>query len=219
MTTLRKGLPPLPARMMALPVDERGYPVPFFVQWIDGKPDFRVADSRKAFDARKNGKCWICGQPIYPKRGAFVIGPMCSVNRVSSEPPSHRECAEFSAKACPFLTRPGAVRREAGFTDETKTKMEMPAGVMLAHNPGVTLVWVSATWKPFKVDNGYLWNIGEPVSADWYCQGRTATRAEVDAAFDKGLPHLYEVASEGGEEEIVQLNKMYEIALKLLPAA
>lgn len=29
----------------------------------------------------------------------FVVGPMCELNRISGEPPSHRECAEFSA-AC-----------------------------------------------------------------------------------------------------------------------
>jgi hypothetical protein len=36
----------MPARFARLPADERGYPVPKFVEWIDGKPDFRCVDSR-----------------------------------------------------------------------------------------------------------------------------------------------------------------------------
>ena len=30
---------PLPPRMMRRPVNERGFPVPWFVEWIDDKPD------------------------------------------------------------------------------------------------------------------------------------------------------------------------------------
>jgi hypothetical protein len=33
MTVLRSTLPPLLRLMLDLPVDERGYPVPFFVAW------------------------------------------------------------------------------------------------------------------------------------------------------------------------------------------
>ncbi len=32
----------IPRRMRRLTLDEAGRPVPRFVQWIDGKPDFRV---------------------------------------------------------------------------------------------------------------------------------------------------------------------------------
>lgn len=32
----------LPRRMAELPTDHIGRPVPWFVAWIDGKPDFRV---------------------------------------------------------------------------------------------------------------------------------------------------------------------------------
>lgn len=43
-TSLRADLPPLPPRMQRLPVDERGYPVSFFVAWPDGKPDLPSAE-------------------------------------------------------------------------------------------------------------------------------------------------------------------------------
>jgi hypothetical protein len=82
MTAIRSSLPPMPLRMTALPIDERGYPVPYFVAWVDGKPDHRIADASKMPGAINSGLCWLCGQ----KLGAFkyfVIGPMCSITRTS----------------------------------------------------------------------------------------------------------------------------------------
>jgi len=38
MTALRESLPSLPLAMRGLPRDHRGYPVPWFVAWVDGKP-------------------------------------------------------------------------------------------------------------------------------------------------------------------------------------
>src|SRR6267154_1896953 len=100
-----------PKRSAELPRDERGYPVPWFVEWIDGKPDFRVMDSDKLVEAIKYKRCWVCGGPLGHYK-VFTIGPMCMVNRTSAEPPSHRDCAEFSVRNCPFLTTPDMHRRE-----------------------------------------------------------------------------------------------------------
>jgi hypothetical protein len=47
---------------------------------------------------------------------------------MSAEPPSHRECAEYAVRACPFLTRPLAVRNERGLDGFE------PAGVMIKRN-------------------------------------------------------------------------------------
>ena len=58
---LQKMMDELPGRMRALPVDHRGFPVPWFVQWFDegskpvlygvGTPDFRVIDPARIFQA------------------------------------------------------------------------------------------------------------------------------------------------------------------------
>ena len=102
MTEYRQDLPqPIPDRILRLPV-ERGYPVPFFVDRVDGHYDFRVADARKLKLCVMKKLCWICGEPL-GRNLTFAIGPMCAINRISAEPPSHRECAEWSARACPFL--------------------------------------------------------------------------------------------------------------------
>ena len=134
---LRPELPPLPVRIARLP-RHRGYPVPWFVAVIDGVPDFRIVGTNKIALAHTRQLCWICGERIGSFL-AFTVGPMCAVNRISSEPPSHRECAEFAAVACPFLARPHMVRREAG-KPEGATE---PAGVSIRRNPGVALVWVT----------------------------------------------------------------------------
>ena len=53
--------PHAPARIKALPVDHRGFPVPWFVQWYDDTPNFLVVDHRKLRPAVEKRLCWICG--------------------------------------------------------------------------------------------------------------------------------------------------------------
>jgi len=139
---LRRDLPPLTKRLAKLPIDERGYPVPFFVAWIDGKPEFRAADANKWRDCVKHGLCWVCGELLGTQK-SFVIGPMCTVNRISADPAAHPDCADWSVRGCPFLTKPKMVRREGGLPDDIHT-----AGVMIERNPGVMAIW---TTKRFSV--------------------------------------------------------------------
>jgi hypothetical protein len=120
---------------------------------------------------------------------AFVIGPMCATNRISAEPPSHVECAIFSATACPFLTKPKAVRREANLPDAV-----VFSATGLERNPGVTLVWATRHYKPFRAGRELLFEIGDPIETRWYREGRTATREEVLESVNSGLPLLREIA-------------------------
>jgi hypothetical protein len=190
---LRPELPPLPLRMKKLPVDARGYPIPWFVAIIDGTPDFRVVDTKKLARVLKGERrCWICGETLGTQL-AFVVGPMCAVNRISSEPPSHRECAWFSAIACPFLSRPKAHRREAGLPEDYGD----PAGVMIERNPGVALVWVTSKYEV--IDTGqkrdtphHLFRMGEPRAVYCYAEGRPATKKEIRESVESGLPLLRE---------------------------
>ena len=55
---------PIPRRLAGRPINERGFPVPWFVSWIDGKWDFVNLDPRKVFDAVKQNKCFLCGDPL-----------------------------------------------------------------------------------------------------------------------------------------------------------
>jgi hypothetical protein len=194
---LRAVLEPLPARMRDLPVDARGYAVPWFVAWIDGPdgkiPEFRAMDGRKFVRAIRERLCWVCGNRLGSYL-CFVIGPMCGINRISSEPPSHLECAQWSARNCPFLSKPQMVRREGGPGADATLVAEGKAnvaGIMIERNPGVTMLWICHSYEVLpEGDNKYLLRVGEPERVEWYAHGRPATRAEVDESVATGLPLL-----------------------------
>lgn len=210
---------PIPKRIKNLPRDDRGFPVPWFVQWIDGKPDFRVIDSAKLWVALHQPRCWVCGEPM-GKHRVFCLGPMCCVNRVISEPPSHRECAEWSVQACPFLSRPRMRRNEKDLPEDGKPA----AGIHLDRNPGVVCLWETKTYAPFKPsvgESGYLFRVGDPVRADWWTEGRKATRMEVMTAMLAGLPALAEMINPSDRDEITELQQAIALArvVPLLPAA
>jgi hypothetical protein len=196
---------PLPTAMMDLPVNKAGYVVPWFVQWIDGEPDFRIMDAAKLNKAAHKSLCWLCGRPLV-RMATFVIGPMCAVNRTSAEPPCHYPCAVYAARVCPFLTRPQMVRREHGMP----TDKVAPPGVMLTRNPGVTLLWTTLQVTAYQHGGGLLFDIGEPRRTEWYCQGRAATAEEIMASVDSGLPALRKVAEAESPDAVAELDRRYQ---------
>lgn len=214
-STLRPDLPPIPRRMAHLPIDPvRGVPVPWFVSWVDGKPEFRAADARKFVMAVRNSACWVCGTPVGPHY-TFVIGPMCAVNRNTAEPPCHADCAEFSARACPFLTRPAMERREEGLPDGVRD----PAGHFIKRNPGVACLWTSHYALRPMPGGGVLFTLMRPSKVRWFAEGREATRAEVLAAVESGLPILRAEAERGGPDDVAALAAAMADASEFWPAA
>ena len=206
--------PDAPPQIAALKLDERGFPVPWFVPWIDGKPEFRAIDPRAPGYAHRNGICWICGKPFRGAARAFTIGPMCAVNRVAPEPPEHLECARFAVVACPFLSRPMAKRRS---TDDLPH--QAPAGNMIERNPGVALIWLTRSYRAEKQpEGGLLFRVGSPISCEWFAEGRTATRAEVLESITTGVPILALMAYEEGQEAVEMLVRQTERAMRLIPA-
>jgi len=186
MSIEREWIGGLPPRMKTLPRDKRGFPVPAFVEWFDGEPNFAVMNPDHMRRCIVAHSCWICGDQLGSYK-AFVIGPMCVVNRVTSEPPSHRDCATFAALNCPFLSRPMAKRADLSHIDGKAS-----AGIMIERNPGVSAVWITKGFKVRREGQGFLFNPGDPVDLEFYAQGRRATRAEVDASVESGLPILRE---------------------------
>lgn len=210
----------MPARIARLPRDRHHRPVPWFVDRTDGEPDFRIADQRKLRAAIAFRCCWLCGGALINRtfgtaatQYAYVIGPMCAVNQVSSEPPAHRACALYAVQACPFLTIPGMARRSS-LPDGTIP----PDGQMILRNPGVALVWVTNTWR--MIPGHTLWDVADPAEVLWYREGRPATRGEVLAAIDSGMPTLRTAAEQDThpEQALAHLDREYARALDLLPA-
>lgn len=207
----RSDLPELPPQLRHLPIDERGYPVPWFVAWIDGKPEFRTADGEKRHRALRGKLCWVCGEKL-GRMLAFVIGPMCAVNRISAEPPCHRGCAEYSLRACPFLSKPQMVRRENNLPEGIGCD-----GEMIRRNPGASILWMTRDYRLVGDGRGgTLLRLGKPLEVVAYSQGRLATHDELREAFESGLPILQGVADEQGEEANRELRKCVAEARQVL---
>lgn len=212
---LRPELEALPSRMQSLPVDQRGYVVPWFVDWIDGKPEFRAMDTGKWVAAIKFKLCWVCGGRL-GRYMTFVAGPMCGINRTSSEPPSHLECAEWSARNCPFLNNSEAVRRVGG---DINSASPCVGGFALTGNPGVAMLWTTKDYSVFDDGKGgKLIHMGEPESVRWYANGKPASREQVQASIDSGLPALAALARQQ-DGAMAFLEKCVANFQKYLPVA
>lgn len=223
-----------PATIARLPQDKHNRRVPWFVNCENGEPDFRVIRRGGIDEAVRRQLCWVCGTDR-GREAAFVIGPMCAINRISAEPPCHRECARYSADVCPFLSTPSMKRRERGLPEDRVD----PAGKAIMRNPGVALVWyarpqVETTRGPFgrptsKGGSGWkivadpsghpLFDVGEPSRVYWRCRGREATRAEVLESIESGLPILRQQAEEDGPHAVELLQRQHAAAMQLVPRA
>jgi hypothetical protein len=208
---------PIPKRMQSLLRDSKGRLVPFFVeQSHPGDPDFRIVDPRKITACYERNLCWVCGQTMGIHK-CFVSGPMCCINKVSSEPPSHYECALYSVQVCPFLTTPKMQRRETDLPDEF---LAQPAGIPNYRNPGAAAIWVTRTYRRFYDGmSGFLFRMGPPERVEWYAEGRKATRREVMDSIESGFPALAKLAEQDGPKAIKNLEELYEATMKLLPVA
>lgn len=216
---VRPELDAMPPRIAKLPVDARGYPVPWFVAWVDGPdgpetvPEFRAMDRRKFRRAVKERRCWVCGDPL-GRWLTFPIGPMCTITRSISEPPSHLECAQWSVRNCPFLANPAMVRNEKDIPADAQEA----AGFGIKRNPGVMCLWVTREYELFDDGTGRaMITIGPPETVTWWCEGRAATRAEVEASVSSGLPILLTAARRDGQFAVEQLGQQTAAAARLWP--
>ena len=91
---------------------------------------------------------------------------------------------------------------------------------MIERNPGVTLLYTTRVYHPFKDRGGLLFELGEPTAVEWYREGRRATREEVLESVGTGLPILEDLARKdprpGGMEELARRKVLAE---KFYPAA
>lgn len=168
----------IPERILALPRDHRGYPVPFFAVWKDeagkptdpgqGKPDLTIADGRAAGRCAARRVCWICAQPLGYWL-AFVGGPESCKNRAFSDGPMHEECALFSVQVCPHLLNPNAKRRPL-----REGEYEPPG--MIRKNPGVIAVYLTRSfgfqghWERNMVLGGMFFPAA-PKQIRWFREG------------------------------------------------
>lgn len=93
----------IPKYLAHLKVDERGYPIPFFVPVVNSVPNFRYMDGKKVDLCIDQKLCHICGKKLHKDFHYFISGPLGLKNRTSSDAAMHRECAEYSLAVCPHM--------------------------------------------------------------------------------------------------------------------
>lgn len=205
----------IPRRMQKLPISDKGFPIPAFVAWLavsehrylpegtfGARRDFRIVSSGFMEKCYRFSRCWLCGEPLGVNR-VFTIGPMCVVNRVTMEPPSHRDCAEYAVRACPFLTRPNMDRNMKNLPPQPHE-----VGDMIKRNPGATALYQTTDYRRFKAEGGLLCRLGTPDKIDWWKEGRAATRTDVMESVESGFPLLMKVAQTEGPEAVAELRVM-----------
>lgn len=159
----------IPHRMLNLPRDPRDVPIPWFAgRDADGHLRVTILDGAKWLDAVKNRRCWICGAPL-GRYYTFVLGPVQAITRTVTEPPSHRGCAEYAVRVCPFLSNPARGRFDG---------VASPNGALV--NPGVFALWQTLSFELGEPRGKLV--VGDPVRVAWRTRGRQATDAEVEAS-------------------------------------
>lgn len=172
-----KGIPQrridVPARMAHLPTDplHGDLPVPYFVGSVRDqsgvmRPDFRCVETGARERCDAGALCWICGLPL-EREFACVTGPMCLINRISSEPVSHLECARYAVAACPFIATPGRKRRDKDYPPGVK-----PPPAPESHNPrnpGAALV-ILLNKRPRRGEND-LYHLRHINGVEFYREG------------------------------------------------
>ncbi len=154
----------MPVPVAMLPRDARGFPIPFFAPWRDGKPVFAVADERKRAQCATQRLCWICGQPLFD-RIAFVGGPQAAENRSFGDPASHVECAVYAVQVCPFIADPNY--RARAFSEGTDA---VPG--QIDAKPDRTCVYVTHGYKVLRFPNGdWLLRADPATEVQWWKDG------------------------------------------------
>ncbi|MGB4823471.1 MAG: hypothetical protein WBP82_01015 [Leuconostoc mesenteroides] len=182
----KKTIKDIPERIKKLPI-QNGFPVPWFVAKIEDKYDFRVVDSSKLMVAVKEGLCWICGEKL-GYTFTFILGPMGFINRINSEPPSHKECAKFAIINCPFLNHTEKARRENNMPEVIFTE-----GHDL-YQPEVMVMYSTKSYKLYKsfTNKTPYFSVGDAVQIEWFTEARPSTYNEIVDALELGFIKIKE---------------------------
>lgn len=193
----------LPDRIARLPLDERGFPIPWFVAWFGGKPDFRVIHTPRYRQAWDGQLCWVCGQKLGSFR-AWVMGPVSLIEGATPEPPAHLDCGQFAARRCPYLANPRMRRNGRALPAHGQA-----AGVTLEVEGGLTAIWITKGRgaRPVEASGGAMFELDPPVRVEWYREGRVASPDEARAGLALGVPLLRAAVARQGPAALADLER------------
>ena len=123
---------PVPKQLRTNERDPRGYPIPFIVLRDKmGRPHFTVNDAVKVARCVSKRLCGLCGKRM-GEQVHFIGGRRCFTDPRGAfvDPPSHRDCAVYALRVCPFLAAPSYGRRIDGRTIAAGAVPEATALVM-----------------------------------------------------------------------------------------
>lgn len=149
---MKRGLP-IPDMMKGLPLDKRGFPIPFLVAYdLAGEPMFTVNDDQKTMRAITESLCGICGQELTYGDLWWVGGPLSAFHPDGCyvDGPMHAECSTYALMACPHLAAPKYTKR----IDALPTRKNgTPFAVHLDHTvmPDRPLVFVQGCSESYNV--------------------------------------------------------------------
>ena len=63
-----------------------------------------------------------------------------------------------------------------------------------------------------------LFSLGDPEKVEYFAEGRPATRAEILASMESGLPILRDIAAQEGNDALQEGVEQYDLALQLVPS-
>lgn len=167
---------PLPTKMQDLPVDVRGFPIPYII-WRDqaGKPHFKINDDYRVEVAISNDLCAICGKKM--NNDKWLIGGPDSAfhpNGAYIDTPNHHECGQYALQVCPYLAFIGYHSKlnfdklpEGIFVDPTVDPNRVPFFVFIKISD-FTVIRPTPVQRYLKPVKPYLgieyWNNGEKIT-------------------------------------------------------
>ena len=163
-----------------------GFYVPYFVTWfkdrrqvhesvVGAEPHFPTIDKTREALCRRRRYCWICGRQMGTFM-CFVMGPLSALQRISTEPPSHRECAVYAVQVCPFMVG-GYDMPENPATNEGQQVIEQ----MSIKNEQLNVIWVchGYTLRPVDPSRGlFVYQMDHATDILLYHRGKPATLAQ-----------------------------------------
>lgn len=145
----------MPDRIAVLPTDPRGFPIFFSITQPDGSYSFEGISLHRLLLCAKDRLCGICGQ----KLGywvSFVGGPKSITNRVFTDPPMHRECAEYAFAVCPFLLRSGWDRTRRKDVLSRRDDVIVPSAEADFNKPERMGMLITREYRLYAVDHDAL---------------------------------------------------------------
>ncbi len=156
---------PMPTGVSLLKKDDRGFPIPYFAAYIDGKPDFRVIDPdhhRRCIDYKL---CGICGYHFGGKPAAFVGGPKSIESHLFLDAPLHEECATYALRVCPYLAAPTFRTHHVYIDGAVELK---PPG---QQRPDTFFMGISDRFRPIETPKHIVVQAGEWMRTEKWKQG------------------------------------------------